>query len=191
MMRVQVLCFGVLKDWFGADARPVELPESATVAALLAQVSAAGPQAARWEQGIAVSVNAAYVSRAHVLRDGDEVALLPPVSGGSTSGDDEPESRDEAEDGSKSAALTHLPIDAPVIVEAAKKGEDGAVVVFDGIVRDNTRGRKTLYLDYEAYDTLALKQMRALIEEARSALACARRRLCTGWAGCRWARPAC
>jgi molybdopterin synthase catalytic subunit len=62
--------------------------------------------------------------------------------------------------------LTRERIDAPGIVAAMKAGEDGAVVVFDGIVRDNTRGRKTLFLDYEAYDEMALTQMRALTEKA-------------------------
>lgn len=57
-------------------------------------------------------------------------------------------------------------IAAEEIVAAMKAGADGAVCVFDGIVRDNTRGRKTLYLDYEAYREMALKQMRELAEEA-------------------------
>jgi molybdopterin synthase catalytic subunit len=54
------------------------------------------------------------------------------------------------------------------IVEGLKAGADGALCVFDGIVRDNTRGRKTLHLDYEAYRDMALQQMRALAEEAIS-----------------------
>ncbi|MDE1177610.1 MAG: molybdenum cofactor biosynthesis protein MoaE [Edaphobacter sp.] len=57
-------------------------------------------------------------------------------------------------------------IPADQIAAAMKAGADGAVCVFDGIVRDNTRGRKTLYLDYEAYRDMALSQMRALAEEA-------------------------
>ena len=52
------------------------------------------------------------------------------------------------------------------IVSAIKSGGDGAVCVFDGIVRDNTRGRATLHLDYEAYEEMALKQMRACAREA-------------------------
>jgi molybdopterin synthase catalytic subunit len=52
------------------------------------------------------------------------------------------------------------------IVAGIKAGADGAVCVFDGIVRDNTRGRKTLYLDYEAYREMALEQMRTLANEA-------------------------
>lgn len=57
-------------------------------------------------------------------------------------------------------------IAADAIVQEIKAGEDGAVCVFDGIVRDNTRGRKTLHLDYEAYEEMALEQMRGLAAEA-------------------------
>ena len=63
-------------------------------------------------------------------------------------------------------ALAREPIDAEDLVAAAKHGEDGAVVVFDGIVRNNSRGRQTLYLDYEAYEEMALKQMDELAREA-------------------------
>ena len=64
-------------------------------------------------------------------------------------------------------ALTRERIDAARIVAAAKSGEDGAVVVFDGIVRNHSRGRRTLYLDYEAYEEMAVRQMRTLGEKAR------------------------
>lgn len=64
-------------------------------------------------------------------------------------------------------SLTRDPINAESLVAEAKKGEDGAVVVFDGIVRDNTRGRKTVHLDYEAYEEMALKQMGELAAQAR------------------------
>jgi molybdopterin synthase catalytic subunit len=79
------------------------------------------------------------------------VALLPPVSGGAEQ---------------ERVWLTREPIDSVRIVGEIKAGEDGAVVIFDGIVRNNTRGRETLFLDYEAYETMALTQMRALAEEA-------------------------
>ena len=57
-------------------------------------------------------------------------------------------------------------IAADGIVAGMKDGADGAVCVFDGIVRDNTRGRRTLYLEYEAYREMALEQMRTLAAEA-------------------------
>jgi molybdopterin synthase catalytic subunit len=63
-------------------------------------------------------------------------------------------------------ALVRAPIDADAIVRSVKSGADGAVCVFDGMVRDNTRGRATLHLDYEAYEEMALRQMRLLREEA-------------------------
>jgi molybdopterin synthase catalytic subunit len=62
--------------------------------------------------------------------------------------------------------ITDAVIPAAEIVAEIKAGSDGAVCVFDGIVRDNTRGRKTLHLDYEAYREMALEQMRALAGEA-------------------------
>ncbi|HEY1679239.1 MAG TPA: molybdenum cofactor biosynthesis protein MoaE [Candidatus Sulfotelmatobacter sp.] len=64
-------------------------------------------------------------------------------------------------------SLTREPIPSAKIVAAAKSGEDGAVVVFDGIVRNHSRGRPTLHLDYEAYEEMALKQMRELGVKAR------------------------
>lgn len=162
MIQVQVLLFGVLKDWLGAETATVEVPEGATVAELLAQLSAehGGVQF----KGIAVSVNAEYAQAGQMLRAGDEVGLLPPVSGGS--GEMGKDLKDENPGGS--ARLTREPIDAARLAAEARQGEDGAVVVFDGIVRDNTRGRKTLHLDYEAYEEMALKQMGELAVEART-----------------------
>lgn len=152
MIHVRILCFGILKDWLAAPAGPVELPEGATVASLLERLSASqiGFQRDSWVQGIAVSVNAEYATRSQVLHEGDEVGLLPPVSGGADF-----------------VGLTKEPIRSDEMIAAAKQGEDGAVVVFDGIVRDNTRGRSTLHLDYEAYEEMAAKQIEDLAAEAR------------------------
>jgi len=155
-MQVRVLPFGVLKDWLGSTASTVELDHGATVADLLSRISTAHPGRTGALRGIAVSVNAEYAPAAHVLRDGDEVGLLPPVSGGVPGVSDEP----------VVTALTRDVIDAGALVAAARRGEDGAVVVFDGVVRNHTRNRQTLYLDYEAYDEMALKQMETLSREA-------------------------
>jgi molybdopterin synthase catalytic subunit/molybdopterin converting factor small subunit len=152
VIHVRILCFGILKDWLAAPEGPVELPDGATVASLLERLSASqiGLQREAWVQGIAVSVNAEYATRAQVLHEGDEVGLLPPVSGGADF-----------------VGLTKEPIPSEEMIAAVKQGEDGAVVVFDGIVRDNTRGRSTLHLDYEAYEEMAAKQMEDLAAEAR------------------------
>jgi molybdopterin synthase catalytic subunit len=160
-MQVRVLPFGILKDWLGAST--LELPEGATVAALLDRLAAApaAVPASTWAS-IAVSVNHEYAQPAQVLCEGDEVGLLPPVSGGSMSEED-PGSEEEL----GGVAIVREVIDAEKLVAAAKHGSDGAVVVFDGIVRNNTRGRLTLHLDYEAYEEMALKQMRELAAQAR------------------------
>jgi molybdopterin synthase catalytic subunit len=65
-------------------------------------------------------------------------------------------------------ALTRQPIDGSGIIANARQDEDGAVVIFDGVVRNQTRGRQTLYLDYEAYETMAERQMDELARRARS-----------------------
>jgi molybdopterin synthase catalytic subunit len=151
-MRVQILPFGVLKDVL--SPAPVELPDKATVADLLVLLRERVPLESSVHgllPRIAVSVNAEYAQSSHVLREGDDVGLLPPVSGG------------------VDAVVTYLTrevIRDQEIVAAAKQGGDGAVVVFDGIVRDNTRGRRTLYLDYEAYEEMAEKQIAELATQA-------------------------
>lgn len=156
-MRVRVLPFGVLKDWLGSAATTLELPDGASVADLLERVGELHSTAPAL-RGIAVSVNAEYATAARLLCDGDEVGLLPPVSGGSDAS--APTSTPIV------IALTREVIETERLVAAAKQGEDGAVVVFDGIVRNNTRGRRTLYLDYEAYEEMAIKQMHGLAEKA-------------------------
>jgi len=161
MIRVRMLSFGVLKDALGAEPVELELPGGASVGELLAEMTHRYPTAPL--QGIAVSVNAEYAGMSQVLRDGDEVGLLPPVSGGATGSG----TAAKAPHPAVVAYLTREPITAESIVSAAKRGEDGAVVIFDGIVRDNSRGRKTLHLDYEAYEEMAAKQLVELAQQAR------------------------
>lgn len=161
-MQVRVLPFGILKEWLGAAGLTVELREAATVTDLLQQLTST--HSARDLRGIAVGVNAEFATAGHVLHDGDEVALLPPVSGGCAA---EPGAGEKP----STVALVREWIDSEQYIDDAKSAEDGAVVVFDGIVRNNSRGRRTLYLDYEAYEEMALGQMRGLAEQARSRFA--------------------
>jgi MoaE-MoaD fusion protein len=164
MIHVQVLAFGILKDALGANHTSMTLPVGATVADLLAAVSIAHPTAEL--RGIAVSVNAEYATASASLHNGDEVGLLPPVSGGSPRAAKAHENDNPAQH--IVTYLTREPIDAAAFVAHAKSPEDGAVVVFDGIVRSKTRGRRTLHLDYEAYEEMAARQMLELAVTARS-----------------------
>jgi molybdopterin converting factor subunit 1 len=150
-MRVTVLFFGVLKEMLAGETQTLDLPRGATVDAVLTHFEGENPQTASIWPALAVAVNQQYAPRNCLLQEGDEVALLPPVSGGS---------------GSALIALVTEPIDSASLVAAVKQGEDGAVVVFDGIVRNNTRGRRTQCLVYEAYEEMALQQMRRLAQES-------------------------
>jgi molybdopterin synthase catalytic subunit len=158
-MHVHVLLFGALKDLRARDNETLELPDGDTVADFLREFFEAAPQFGKYAASLAIAVNREYALPTQVLREGDEIALLPPVSGGST------------EDGSAAESdwirLQREPIDAGTLVAAVKEGEAGAVVVFDGIVRNNTRGRRTLYLDYESYEAMALSQMQGLVRDAQ------------------------
>ena len=159
-MLVRVLFFGVLKDLLAAEGETLELPEGATVSALL-DVLRARVAHPVWA-ALAVAVNREYATGGAVLHEADEVALLPPVSGGADP---------TADEVALHVALTRAVIDRDALVSLLRQPADGAIVVFDGIVRDNTRGRRTLYLDYEAYEEMALAQMQRLAREARAQFA--------------------
>lgn len=150
-MRVHVLFFGLLKDFAGRSEDSLELPGGASVADLLTHYSNGIPRFQDFLPAVAVSVNADYVRRDAVLRDGDEVALLPPVSGGA---------------GEQRTCIVRERIDTQRLADNLKHPSDGAVVTFDGIVRDNSRGRRTLFLDYEAYEPMAARELEKLATEA-------------------------
>jgi molybdopterin synthase catalytic subunit len=158
-MKIRVLFFGMLKDLVGRSSQSVEVPQGARVSDLLSHCVRETPRLGAMLSSLAISVNQEYASTDRPLDAGDEVALLPPVSGGSGG---------EAALQQKSARIVRDPIVSESIVSALTRPEDGAVVVFEGVVRNHTRGRRTLFLDYEAYEEMALGQMEALSVEARS-----------------------
>lgn len=151
-MQVKVLFFGMLKDLAGRGSDSLDLPENATLSDLLGHYDQRIPQWKQFATSIAMSVNQEYAGPEVKLKQGDEIALLPPVSGGTSN--------------SPHCAIVRKPIDTAKIVEQIKHPEDGAAVIFDGVVRNNTRGRRTLYLDYEAYEEMALKQMEEMAGQA-------------------------
>jgi molybdopterin synthase catalytic subunit len=165
-MKIGVLFFGVLKDLVGRSGETVDLPEGARVREVLFYYAREAPRFEAMVPSLAISVNQEYSGADRALCDGDEVGLLPPVSGGSAEGDGEKRSEDSGE-----IRIVHERIDTEAVIGRLKRPDDGAAVIFDGIVRDNTRGRRTLYLDYEAYEAMAIKQMNSLAAEARSRFA--------------------
>ena len=155
-MRVRVLFFGQLKDIVGVSQEDAELSDGARVEDLFERYGRHFPKLAEFRATAAASVNQEYAAWQAPLASGDEVAFLPPVSGGQQTTVD--------------ADIFHLvrkPIDSREIVESLKAPEDGALVVFDGFVRNNFKGQRTLYLEYEAYESMAYTKMREIGAQIR------------------------
>jgi molybdopterin synthase catalytic subunit/molybdopterin converting factor small subunit len=168
-MKVGVLFFGALKELLGRPRDTVVLPEGARVRELLLYYARETPQFDAMVPSLAISVNQEYAGVDRALHEGDEVGLLPPVSGGLDEGGKVLGKLPGEVPGE--VRLVRERIDSEAVAARLKRPEDGAAVIFDGVVRDNTRGRRTLYLDYEAYEAMALKQMESLAVEARERFA--------------------
>jgi molybdopterin synthase catalytic subunit len=160
-MQVRILFFGVLKDLAGRGSDLLNLPEQATLGDVFTHYEELIPRLGKLASSIAISINQEFAGPDAKLKEGDEIAFLPPVSGGL----EDSESDVPATSGRYSSIIREK-IDARTVLAKLKQPMDGAAVVFEGVVRDNTRGRRTLYLDYEAYEEMALRQMNALDEQA-------------------------
>jgi molybdopterin converting factor subunit 1 len=148
-MEIRVLFFGMLKDLAGSQTESLSLAEGATLSDVLDHYAARFPKLKSLAASLAFSVNQEYAPLHTTLHANDEVALLPPVSGGAPR-----------------ASIVRERIDASRLLNQIKRAQDGAAVVFEGVVRDNTRGRQTRYLEYEAYESMALQEMERLCENA-------------------------
>ena len=160
-MQVRILFFGMLKDLAGRGSELLDLPEHATLGDVFIHYEEITPKLGELAASIATSVNQEFAGPDSVLKDGDEIAFLPPVSGGLQDSE-----RDLPEPGQHHASIVREKIDSQAVLNKLRQPADGAAVLFEGVVRDNTRGRRTLFLNYEAYEEMALKQMDALAEEA-------------------------
>jgi molybdopterin converting factor subunit 1 len=156
-VQVRVLFFGLLTDVIGRRSDTLSLPDGATLQDLLAHYQSNFPRLKGFASSLAVSLNQNYAPLSASLSEGDEVALLPPVSGGTG---------EAAKAEGPLVKIVRERIVPHDIVPKLESPEDGAVVIFDGIVRDHSRGRRTLYLDYDAYEEMALKEMQSLAAEA-------------------------
>lgn len=164
-MRVRVLFFGMLKDLAGKPAEALDLHDEASIRDVLTHYEVQIPRLKEYLASVALAVNQEYASPDTRLKANDEIALLPPVSGGA------PEKASVTPDGPAMgrqgyALIVRTPIDTQRALADLKRGEDGAALVFEGVVRNQTRGRRTLYLDYEAYEQMALQQMESLAAQA-------------------------
>lgn len=159
-MRVQVLFFGLLRDIIGAAEDHIEIPSGATLGDVFEHYAKSHPRLTDLRGRIVLAKNQQFARSSVPVSDGDEIALLPPVSGGAG-----PFTHETADAEGHFFALTREPVDIAALKQRILTGEDGAVVVFDGVVRNNTNGRRTLYLDYECYEGMAIRMMAELGRE--------------------------
>jgi molybdopterin synthase catalytic subunit len=159
-MRVRVLFFGRLKEIVGLAEDTAELSDGARVEDLFARYGNQYPELARFRPSVAAAVNQEYAEWRAPLKNNDEVAFLPPVSGGEAPVVDAGAARDIC-------SIVRTAIHASEVADQVKAPADGAVVVFEGIVRNHSRGKETLYLIYEAYENMALAEMREICKEMR------------------------
>ncbi len=168
-MRVRVLFFGQIKDITGKSEEEVQVLEGSDLQGLFESYAGRFPRLGAMRHAVVLARNHEFGDSSAMLADGDEVAFLPPVSGGSQPA--KPESEPTAEPGAEPTvelvAIVREPIDTRALVTRLQRAEDGAVVLFEGVVRNHSGGKATLHLEYEAYEPMALEQMRALAREAR------------------------
>ncbi|MGB6546742.1 MAG: molybdopterin converting factor subunit 1 [Candidatus Acidiferrales bacterium] len=163
-MRVRVLFFGRFKEIVGTAEDQAEVADGARVEDVFKQYGSRHPELAGFRDSAAAAVNQQFAEWDAGLAAGDEVAFLPPVSGGE---DGASEARLLAAERDR-VELVRAPIATSEIAKSLKAPENGAQVVFEGIVRNHSGGRETLYLEYEAYEAMALAGMSALIAEMRA-----------------------
>ena len=127
------------------------------------------PTLAPVARNLVLALNTEFAPRTTLLKDGDEVAFLPPVSGGSGGW-----VRVKEDEAGHFFALTRAPIVPRDLVKRLQRPEDGAVAVFEGVVRNNSGGRETLFLEYESYEQMAVEVMARIGREIAAAHAIGR-----------------
>jgi MoaE-MoaD fusion protein len=147
---VRVKLFASQRESVGQRELALELPEGATVGDAFGKLTTAYPALARAAAATLFAVNRSYVEESTVLNDGDELALLPPVSGGA-----------------EMFEITEDPIEVEPIIERVRSDADGAVVTFVGMVRNLSRNKNITYLEYDAYKDMAVAELRRIGEEIK------------------------
>ncbi len=156
-MKAKVRFFARLAEVAGTRETEVELGEGLSAGDAFRLLCQRFPELADHADSLMYAVNAEYVPPDHPLQAGDELALIPPVSGGS---------RARPEPGEGLFEVTTEPLDPQRLIDHVRKDESGAVAAFLGVVRNSSLGRRVLYLEYDAYPEMATRVMRQIAEEA-------------------------
>lgn len=164
-MKVTVRCFAAVREALGTDVLALEVPQGTTVRELKTLLAARAPGLGR--QAFAVAVNRGYADAARVLAEGDEVAFIPPISGGMADAARVP----------FAFALQRTPIDVRALEAEVRTDADGAVVTFAGVTRDHNDGQAVKELAYEAYPEMAQQVVEGLLANAARTFAITRARI--------------
>lgn len=154
---VTLRLFAVYRERVGADCIEVTLPDGATVEDALRCLAESHPVTEPLLATTMVAVNQSYVEHDHALQPGDEVALIPPVSGGIDYPSPDPR-----------ILITDAPLDAERVTAMVTSTANGGVVTFQGVTRDETGGRTVVRLDYEAYPEMAYKTLQQIFAEVEA-----------------------
>lgn len=149
-MRIRLRLFASVKDIVGQRELTLDLPEGTTAAELLERIARDHPRLKAMAPTLLLAVNREYAEGSRILADGDEVALIPPVSGGTDL-----------------YQITEGPVSLDPLVASVARNTSGAVATFLGIVREFARGRQVSSLEYDAYPEMATAKMRQIGEEIR------------------------
>jgi len=168
-VRIRVLFFGVLRDIVGLREDSIEVPDGGRLDSVFEHYAARFPKVREMSKSLVLALNQRFSEPGEPLSEGDEVAFLPPVSGGSGT-----LTHEIADPAGHFYALTRDPINAGALRSRLLRGQDGAAVLFEGVTRNNTKGRETRYLEYECYEAMAVKMMAQIGGEIASTLAISR-----------------
>lgn len=143
-------CFASVREILGQRELDLDLPVGTTAAGLLDRLILDHPRLVGLAPSLLLAVNREYVEKTRILAEGDEVVLIPPVSGGA----------DLYE-------ITEAPLSMDALAQEVGQNTSGAVASFLGIVRGFARGRQVEYLEYDAYPEMAITKMHQIGEEIR------------------------
>lgn len=153
-MKVSLHLYAGLRELLGARDLDFDVNDGATVADLQAQLAATYPAVQPFLKTLAFAIDDEFVDSDERIHEGADIALIPPVSGGAET---------------PLVHLTHDPLEAaaPRLVEAVRTDDSGAVAVFYGVARNHSEGRAVERLEYEARESMALRQMQNVVDQTK------------------------
>jgi len=166
-MYLNVLYFAHVRERVGRSEERLEVADGATVADAVTALVARYPALEELMSVVRVAVDGEFARPEDALHDGAELVLIPPVAGGAGT------PPGEADTGTPAVDLTSEPLDEArhaALTAFVSDAAHGGVVTFVGVVRDHARGRSVVRLEYEAYGTMARRQLERLVSEVEAAV---------------------